>query len=167
LVRALLAPRVKNFRRDFGLGDKGPAAIPPGAEETAATPGVASDARLIDQQQHRIAVAIKAELAQQLNLPGGLTLSPELGARPRPIAGAALVEAGPHRIAVHPRQHQDFAGIVLLRDRRHETIGAKPDRGQRNFDLILHLPRPSAGCPCRNPRIRVALQQKQYRLRQG
>jgi len=51
-------------------------------KKTAATPGVACDALLIDQQQHRIAVAIKAELAQQLNLPGGPALSPELRARP-------------------------------------------------------------------------------------
>jgi hypothetical protein len=57
------------------LGNDGPAAILPGAEKTAATPGVACDALLIDQQQHRIAVAIKAELAQQLNLPGGPALS--------------------------------------------------------------------------------------------
>jgi ABC-type glutathione transport system ATPase component len=109
---------------------------------------MACDALLIDQQQHCIAVAIEAEFAQQLDLPRSLTFSPELGARPRPIAGAALVEAGPHRLAVHPGQHQDLAGIVLLSDGRHETVGAKPDRGHRIFDPILHLLRPFFGCPC-------------------
>ena len=102
---------------------------------------MACDALLIDQQQHHIAVAIEAQLAQQLNLPGSLTLSPELRARPRPITGAALVEASSHRLAVHPGQHQNFPGIVLLGDGRHETVGAEPDRSQRAFDLILHLPR--------------------------
>src|SRR5580693_7416132 len=77
---------IKLFWRDFRLGDNCPAAIPPGAEKTVVTPGVACDALLIDQQQHRIAVAIEAEFAQQLNLPRGLALSPELRARPRPIA---------------------------------------------------------------------------------
>jgi branched-chain amino acid transport system ATP-binding protein len=139
---------IKSFLGDFGLRNHRPPAIPPSPEKAVAPARVAGDALLIDQQQHGVPVAIEAELAQKLNLSGGLSFTPQFRARPRPVAGAAFGQAHADRIAVHPSHHQDLARIVLLGDGRHETVGTEPDLGQRAFDLILHLSRPSARCPC-------------------
>jgi hypothetical protein len=67
---------IKSFLGDVGFRDYRPPAIPPSPEKTVAAARVAGDALLIDQQQHRVPVAIEAELAQNLDLSGGLSLTP-------------------------------------------------------------------------------------------
>jgi hypothetical protein len=93
---------------------------------------------LIDQQQNRVAVAIKAKLAQPLHLAGGFALSPQSFARPRPVTDAPFGQGRSHRLVVHPRHHQNFAGVVLLRDGWHESVAVESDRADR---LVNGIPR--------------------------
>ena len=76
---------------------------------------------------------------EALNLPRGLALAPQRLARARPIAGSPFGERHPDRLAVHPRHHQDFAGVVLLGDCRHQPVGAEPDLAQRALDRVGHV----------------------------
>ena len=46
------------------LGDDRPRIVPPGSEEAAASPGVAGNTRLVNQQEHGIAIAIETQIAQ-------------------------------------------------------------------------------------------------------
>jgi len=69
---------IKGFGRYLGLCNDCPLAIPPSAKETVAAAGVTSNAMLVDEQQHRVTVAIEAQLAQQLDLSRGFALSPQL-----------------------------------------------------------------------------------------
>jgi len=146
------------------LGDDLPSAVAPIPEKTAAPAGMAGDATLLDEQQQRVAVTIQAQFAQPLNLSRGLALAPKPLARTRPITGAALGKGRAHRIAVHPSVHQDFAGVVLLHDGRHQAVGAESDLGQRYFDWILHLWCPSLGCRCLGGRMRLARWPTQVRF---
>src|SRR5579875_3777324 len=51
---------------------------------------MAGHAPLVDEQEQRIAVAVKAQLPQDLDLSRALAFAPQLLPRPRPVAGAAL-----------------------------------------------------------------------------
>ena len=99
---------------------------------------MAGDTLLVDQEQQRVAVAIEPQFLQVLHLAGGLALAPQRLPRARPIAGAPFRERKPHRLAIHPGEHQDFAGIVLLRDRGYEPVRAELDRVQRAVDRVAH-----------------------------
>ena len=67
---------IKSFLGDVGFRNYRPPAIPPSPEKAVAPACMAGNALLIDQQQHRVPVAIEAELAQHLDLSGGLSLTP-------------------------------------------------------------------------------------------
>src|SRR5436190_854038 len=67
--RSTGAVRIERFGGNARFGYDRPGALAPRAEEAAAAPGMASDTLLIDQQQHGVAVAIEAQLAQPLDLP--------------------------------------------------------------------------------------------------
>ena len=113
---------------------------------------MASHPLLLDQQQHSIAIAIEPQLAQALHLTGTLAFAPQRLPRARPVAGPPFGQGHAHRLAVHPRQHQDFAAVVLLRDRRHQPVRAEFDLAERALDRIAHraspldrMPSPAAG----------------------
>lgn len=68
---------VKVFFRVLGRGDLNPAAaVPGGPIEAGAAARVAGDARLVDQQQHRVAITVEPHLDQALHLAGCLTFAP-------------------------------------------------------------------------------------------
>src|SRR5262252_8148543 len=85
---------VELARRHHGLGQRDQPAVARGTVEAAAPPGVAGDAVLIDEQQHRVAIAIDAQLHQPLHLAGALALAPEFLAR----AGPVVHPTGPQRL---------------------------------------------------------------------
>src|SRR5689334_14672235 len=60
--------RIESLGPDSRLGDNRPLAGPPGAKEAAPPAGMAGDPLLLDQQQNGVAVAIQAELTQDLRL---------------------------------------------------------------------------------------------------
>ena len=70
-------------------------------------------------QQHGIAIAIEPQRHDSLDLARGLALAPERLARARPVDGVAGRQRLLDRLTVHPGQHQDLAGVVLLRHRGH------------------------------------------------
>ena len=93
---------------------------------------------LIDHKQNRVCVTIETELAQQLDLPGRLAFSPQPAARPRPVTSPAFAQGRADCIAVHPRQHQDFARIMLLGYGSNKPVGTKFDGRQRDLYRIHH-----------------------------
>jgi hypothetical protein len=101
---------------------------------------VTGDPGLLDEQQHGVAVAIEPQLLERLDLPRTFALAPQRLARARPIAGTALFEADAQRVAVHPRDHQHLAGVVLLGDRRHQPFGVEFDLGEHALYRVGHGP---------------------------
>src|SRR4051794_17357664 len=61
-IRGLILPRrVKLFGGDFRFGDDFPLGAAPGSEEAVVAPGMTGHAVLIDEEQHRVAIAIEAQ----------------------------------------------------------------------------------------------------------
>src|ERR671915_1045401 len=92
------------------------------AVEAGALAGVAGRALLVDEHQQRVAVAVQADVADPLAVPGGLALHPVLAPAARPVGGPPGGEGAAQGLVVHPAQHQRLAGAVLLHDRRHQAV---------------------------------------------
>ena len=84
--------------------------------EARTAASVAGGACLAHLEEHRVLVAIDADFVDMLFVAGRVALAPERLARARPVDRAAGVDGELQRLCIHPRQHQHFAGIVLLRD---------------------------------------------------
>jgi hypothetical protein len=97
---------------------------------------VAGDALLVDQQQQGVAVAVDAKFLQVLHLAGRLSFAPQRAAAAAEIADTAGGQRFRHRIAVHPGEHQHFAGVVLLRDRGDQAGIVEAD--DRQYLLFAH-----------------------------
>ena len=92
-------------------------------EEAAAAPGVAGDAAgLVDLQQDRVVVAVKADFQHFLGVAGFLALVPQLAPRTRPIHGFASFHRQLQRFAIHPGEHQHIAARRILGDDRGEAL---------------------------------------------
>lgn len=83
--------------------------------------GVAGCANLVHTDQKGIAVAVKGNRLHELYVSGGVALAPVL------LAGAGVERdpAGCHgaveRLVIHPAEHEDLVGIVLLHDSCNEA----------------------------------------------
>ncbi|MNE78120.1 hypothetical protein D3C80_1744960 [compost metagenome] len=80
---------------------------------------------------------------QFLHVAGLFALAPQLAARARPVDGALFGGGHGQGFAVHPGHHQHAAGLVILGNRRHQTVAVPVDFvepvGHRCF-------RPSRAC---------------------
>src|SRR3989344_5458545 len=93
--------------------------------ETALASRVTGDpALLFHHQQHGVVVAVETDVLDRLHMPRLLALAPEFPARARPVDRPAFLRRRRQRLAVHPRERQHLAAPGLLRDRRHEPVGA-------------------------------------------
>src|ERR687886_3019849 len=93
------------------------------AVEAGALAGVAGRALLVDEDQQRVAVAVQADVAHPLAVPGGLPLHPVLAPAARPVGGPAGGQGAAQRLVVHPRDHEHLAGVVLLDHGGDQTGG--------------------------------------------
>src|ERR671921_1078400 len=93
------------------------------AVEAGALAGVAGRPLLVDEDQQRVAVAVQADVADPLAVPGGLALHPVLAPAARPVGGPAGGEGAVQRLVVHPGDHEHLTGVVLLDDGGDETGG--------------------------------------------
>lgn len=73
---------------------------------------------LIDHEQKAVLIAIEAHLDQFLCVAGSVSLAPERTARPRPVDYSSLFQRFGNALRVHPCEHQDFSGVMLLGDGR-------------------------------------------------
>ena len=90
--------------------------------EAGAVAGVAGGALLVDLDQQGVAVAVEPDLPDVLPVAGGLALDPVLLPRAAPVRRAAGADGAGQGLVVHPAQHQDLAGVVLLDDGRHQPL---------------------------------------------
>ena len=67
-------------------------------------------------QQHRVAVAVLAQLLDGERVPGRLALVPEPGARAAVEVRLAGLPGSAQRFVVHPREHQDATRVGVLDD---------------------------------------------------
>src|SRR4051794_21671946 len=86
------------------------------AVEAGALAGVAGRPLLVDEDQQRVAVAVQADVADPLAVPGGLALHPVLAPAARPVGGPARGQGAAQRLVVHPGDHEHLTGVVLLDD---------------------------------------------------
>ena len=104
-----------------------PCAVVEPLEEAALAPGVAGDAaRLLDDEQDRVVVAVEADLAHALHVAGLLALAPQL-------ARASATSSAPRRVAAVRASASRFIHASVstslrrgvLRDRRHQAVGVQ------------------------------------------
>src|SRR5262245_32946395 len=89
-------------------------------EETRWRPCVAGGASLLDFQEQRIAITIDKGFNKTLGVAGCFALAPEFLPRARPIGDIAGCKRLFQRVFVHPRDHQDLAGLRILCNRGHK-----------------------------------------------
>ena len=117
-------PRIDHRPRKFHRR-----AVAPGGVEAGAAAGVAGDADLVDEEEDGVGVAIVAQVDEALRLAGSFAFAPEAAARAAIVAGLAGGEGFGQGFGVHPGEHEDFAGIVLLGDGGDEAGGGEGDGG--------------------------------------
>jgi len=76
--------------------------------------GVARGARLVDDIQQGVVVAVHEHPSHLLDVPRGVTLLPELVPAPAPVRGELRLHGRLDSFAVCVGQHQDLAGLRLL-----------------------------------------------------
>ena len=74
---------------------------------------------LVHKEQDAIQIAVGAGLDKALDMPGCFPLGPS-PAPAGPVDDAAGDQRLPKRLRAHPRLHQDFARVMLLRDNRYK-----------------------------------------------
>lgn len=75
--------------------------------------------------QHRVAVAVDADVDDALRVAARLTLAPQRVAGATVIVGVTRVPRARQRIAIGIRHHQHFTGERVLGDDRDEAILSK------------------------------------------
>src|SRR5262249_15189838 len=99
-----------------------PGAVLDASEEAARIALVTCDAaRLLHLQEHRVGVAVDADLLDALHVPRGLSLHPERVPRRAPVGGLPGRERVLPRGAVHVGEHEHLARVNVLRDRWEKT----------------------------------------------
>ena len=86
---------------------------------------MAGGAGLADFQEDGVLVAVDADLDDVLLVAGRVALAPEAFARARPVDGAAGVDGELKRFGIHPGEHEDFAGVGILRDGGDEAVSVE------------------------------------------
>nr|BFF24416.1 hypothetical protein GCM10025732_23810 [Glycomyces mayteni] len=97
---------------------------------------MAGGAGLVDLEEDGVGVAVDGDGDDGLVVPGGLALDPVRAAAARPVGGLPGGEGAPERLRVHPREHEHFARVVLLRDRGHEPVGVERQLRQDLFSTF-------------------------------
>src|SRR5262249_44399690 len=113
-----------------------------GREEARTLPGVTGHALLVDLDQERVAVAVGVDGLDVLDVAGSLALPPGLAARARPEVRDARRQGGVDGRAVHPGDHQELAGVVLLHDRRQQALRVEPELVEGHGSHRTSTPRP-------------------------
>src|SRR5580765_1538438 len=111
-------------------------------EKARALPGVAGHAFLVHLHQERVAVTVRVDRLDVLDVPGRLALPPGLAARARPKVGDAARQGGFNGGAVHPGDHQELAGVGLLHDRRQQALRVETKLVEGHGSLRTSTPRP-------------------------
>ena len=93
--------------------------------KAGALTGVAGRTGGLDQGEHGVEVAVEAQLANALDVAGGLPLVPELLARTAPEMRITRAPGHFERLLVHICQHKDRPICDILDDRWHQAIRAK------------------------------------------
>src|SRR5690349_9237389 len=94
---------------DDALVDDVPAVLFGGAEKTTAVAFVTGGAAaLVDFEEHRVGIAVDANLLHLLGMTGGFALEPELVARRAPVTRAAGGEGFLPGLPIHVGNHEDF-----------------------------------------------------------
>ena len=88
--------------------------------KTAASSGVAGWPRLVDLYQNAVAVTVKADLHNLLNMTACRSFDPKFLSGPAPIRDIPRVDRTLHAFSVHPSQHQYFVSCRILRDCRDQ-----------------------------------------------
>ena len=83
--------------------------------------GVAGRAHLIDSDQQGITITVKSYRFHELVMAGGVTLTPIFLARPRIKRHPPGGERAAQGFVVHPSKHEDFLGVELLDNGRHQA----------------------------------------------
>src|SRR5262245_58807490 len=121
------AGSIMSVDRSRVLDDRLDAHPPPAFQplaKAAFAPGMTGDpARLFNGEQDRVVVAVEPHVADALHMPGCLALAPQTAARARPVVRFARRNGARQRIAIHPGERKDLAGLGVLRNRRDETVG--------------------------------------------
>src|SRR6516165_3390425 len=109
---------------EHALGDRLPGALVELAEEAALVTLVTRGAAdLVHLEEHGVGIAVDIDILDLLHVAGLLALAPELAAATAEVNGSAGAHSFLERLAVHPCDHEHFAGLVVLRDRRHQPAG--------------------------------------------
>src|SRR5687767_10242169 len=89
---------------------------------------MAGDAgRLLDLEQHRVGVAVQAQLDQLLHVAGFLALAPELLARARPVHRFFSLHGLPQGVAVHPGDGEHSSRRDFLGNNRNQALAIPRD----------------------------------------
>src|SRR6185437_403576 len=111
--------------------------------EAGPVAGVAGPVDLVDLYHEGVAVAVERHRLDPLVVPRRVALHPVLLAAARPVGAPARGEGAMQRLVVHPAEHQHFAGVVLLGDRRDQAgcVSLQPCRDGR----VKHRSSPPEG----------------------
>ena len=103
-------------------------------------------AGLFDVEDDGVLVAIGAHFDDSLDLPGGGSLVPDFLARTRPVNGLAFFEGEAQGFAIHPSEHQWFAGMNIDRHGSEQAVFIKlRGKFESVFDLFFIETRSKAG----------------------
>src|SRR4029077_20864449 len=89
--------------------------------ETGALARVAGRTGRIDQGDQSVPVAVVADLANALEVPGGRSLAPDLPAAAAVEVDLSRLERELQRLLVHVGEGQDLAGAGVLHHARHQA----------------------------------------------
>ena len=92
------------------------------AKEAAFCAGVAGWPSGVHLQQQGVAVAVHADFGDALNVARGAALVPKFLTAAAPKVGFARLPRQRQRLGVHPGDHEDFAGGVVLENGRNQPL---------------------------------------------
>ena len=99
----------------------------------------------IDAVEHAIAVAVRAHLDDALLITAGFTLHPQPATAAAKIGGDASGQGLGQRFTRRVREHQDFTGVMRLRDHGNQAVGIPMQqrcdfaRITGGFDVMGHV----------------------------
>ncbi len=79
------------------------------------------NAVLLNFEQNRVTITIKANLSNMLRVPARCTLHPVLMTTPREVRGLGRCQRPRDSFVIHPREHEHLSGVPLLDDHGYET----------------------------------------------
>jgi uncharacterized protein (TIGR03085 family) len=83
---------------------------------------VTSGPCLINEHEHRVAVAIQSNLANALDMTGRVALAPVVLAASTPVGDPTGGQRAVQGLVIHPADHQHLSGVPLLGDRGEQPV---------------------------------------------